>query len=73
MLWSYVAFADGKELFYVLPEVIASCTSDLLAWKEVLTSAERLIPCLNRNPQVMCYLYIIILVLYHWQKQLFHA
>lgn len=41
--------ADREELFYVLPE---SKIDELESWKEVLTSVDKLIPELSRNPQV---------------------
>ena len=47
-----VFFLDVEELFYVLPEEIASCSDNLVIMKEMLTTAEKLVPQLDRNPQV---------------------
>ncbi len=47
-----VFFLDIEELFYVLPEEMASCSDNLVIMKEMLTTAEKLVPQLDRNPQV---------------------
>lgn len=52
LILSLLYYVDGEEQFYVLSEAKALCTDDLMAWKDILTSVQKLEPALDRNPQV---------------------